>query len=150
MARFGHAVHYPARAPASSPAASCRHALIVLDISMAIVIGPTPPGTGVMAAHLGATDAKSTSPTSRYPRVAAGSRDLVDAHVDDDRALAHVLTRDESRLANRHHQRYPPPQNLPQIARAAVRDGHGGIAAPALAHHQQRERFSHEQTAARA
>jgi len=27
----------------------CRHALIVFDISIAIVIGPTPPGTGVIA-----------------------------------------------------------------------------------------------------
>ena len=49
----------------ASACALCRHALIVLDMSMAIVIGPTPPGTGVIAEHLGATDAKSTSPTSR-------------------------------------------------------------------------------------
>ena len=35
----------------------------VLDISIARVMGPTPPGTGVIAAHCGATEAKSTSPT---------------------------------------------------------------------------------------
>ncbi len=32
--------------------------------SMAIVIGPTPPGTGVMAEAMGETPAKSTSPTN--------------------------------------------------------------------------------------
>lgn len=36
---------------------SCRAACSVFFISMAIVIGPTPPGTGVIAAHFGATSA---------------------------------------------------------------------------------------------
>jgi len=40
-------------------------AVTQFDINMAIVIGPTPPGTGVMAAHFPATASKSTSPTSR-------------------------------------------------------------------------------------
>ncbi len=31
---------------------------------MVMVIGPTPPGTGVMAEAMGATEAKSTSPQS--------------------------------------------------------------------------------------
>jgi len=39
--------------------------LTVFDINIAIVIGPTPPGTGVIAAVLGATSSKATSPTSR-------------------------------------------------------------------------------------
>ena len=39
----------------------------VLRISEQMVIGPTPPGTGVMSEHLGATLAKSTSPLSLYP-----------------------------------------------------------------------------------
>ena len=43
----------------------CRAALTVFDISMAIVIGPTPPGTGVIAFALGATSSNATSPTSR-------------------------------------------------------------------------------------
>jgi hypothetical protein len=38
--------------------------LTVFDISIAIVIGPTPPGTGVIALTFGATFSKSTSPTS--------------------------------------------------------------------------------------
>ncbi len=38
---------------------------MVFAMSMAMVMGPTPPGTGVMAEHLGATESKSTSPTRR-------------------------------------------------------------------------------------
>ena len=40
-------------------------ARMVLRINMAMVMTPTPPGTGVMAVHFGATASKSTSPTSR-------------------------------------------------------------------------------------
>ena len=36
----------------------------VFDISMAIVIGPTPPGTGVIQPATSAAAAKSTSPAS--------------------------------------------------------------------------------------
>ena len=36
---------------------SCRAACNVFFISSAMVIGPTPPGTGVMAEHFGATSA---------------------------------------------------------------------------------------------
>ncbi len=43
----------------------CRQAFTVFDISIAIVIGPTPPGTGVIAAAFCATSSKATSPTSR-------------------------------------------------------------------------------------
>src|SRR5207253_10476901 len=43
----------------------CRAALTVFDINIAIVIGPTPPGTGVIALAFGATSSNATSPTSR-------------------------------------------------------------------------------------
>ena len=43
----------------------CRAAFTVFDINIAIVIGPTPPGTGVIAAAFLATSSKATSPTSR-------------------------------------------------------------------------------------
>jgi len=43
----------------------CRHALTVFDISIAIVIGPTPPGTGVIAATFFETSSNATSPTRR-------------------------------------------------------------------------------------
>ena len=42
-------------------------ALTVFFISIATVIGPTPPGTGVMKDVSGATFSKSTSPTRREP-----------------------------------------------------------------------------------
>ena len=49
----------------SNQAVRRSQAVTVLLINIAIVIGPTPPGTGVIAEHLGATASKSTSPTSR-------------------------------------------------------------------------------------
>ena len=44
--------------------------------SIVIVIGPTPPGTGVMAEATAAQEAKSASPQRRYPYgfVASGTR----------------------------------------------------------------------------
>ena len=42
-------------------------ALMVFLINIATVIGPTPPGTGVIEEHIGATRSKSTSPTKRNP-----------------------------------------------------------------------------------
>lgn len=47
--------------------------LNVLDRSMAIVIGPTPPGTGVIAEATLEASSKQTSPTSRYPRALSAS-----------------------------------------------------------------------------
>jgi len=48
----------------STPGTAERAASIVLTISMVTVIGPTPPGTGVIAEATSATAAKSTSPHS--------------------------------------------------------------------------------------
>lgn len=42
----------------------------VFCISMAMVIGPTPPGTGVICDAFCLASAKLTSPTSLYPRLA--------------------------------------------------------------------------------
>ncbi len=39
-------------------------AVTVLDINIAIVIGPTPPGTGVIKDDFSAQDSNSTSPTN--------------------------------------------------------------------------------------
>ena len=52
------------------------YAMSVFFISEQMVIGPTPPGTGVMKEHFGATFSKSTSPERRKPllRVASGTR----------------------------------------------------------------------------
>ena len=40
---------------------------MVFDSSIAIVIGPTPPGTGVINEHFGATSSNLTSPFSLPP-----------------------------------------------------------------------------------
>src|SRR2546423_1148065 len=45
----------------------------VFSISIAIVIGPTPPGTGVIFEATSRTDSKSTSPCSRVPVLVPGS-----------------------------------------------------------------------------
>ena len=76
------------------------HAVTVLAMSMAIVIGPTPPGTGVIAAHRSATASKSTSPTMRYPLAESRVLDAVDADIDDDRILANVIRAKEMRTAD--------------------------------------------------
>jgi hypothetical protein len=51
--------------PLVSPAVSASAAFTVFVRSIATVIGPTPPGTGVIAAAFSATASKSTSPTRR-------------------------------------------------------------------------------------
>ena len=43
----------------------CRAAFTVFDISIAMVIGPTPPGTGVIALTFLDTSPNATSPTRR-------------------------------------------------------------------------------------
>jgi len=43
-------------------------AVTVLAINMAMVSGPTPPGTGVMRPAFGRTRVKSTSPVNTAPR----------------------------------------------------------------------------------
>ena len=70
--------------------------------SIATVIGPTPPGTGVMCAALGLTASKSTSPTVFF--VPSGKRHAIDPDVDHDRAVAHVIRADQSGFAHRDHQ----------------------------------------------
>jgi hypothetical protein len=64
----------------------------VLESSIVIVIGPTPPGTGVIYDAIGSTAAKSTSPHS-FPSAAA-----VHAHVYyNDRTWRHHVGGDEFR-----------------------------------------------------
>jgi hypothetical protein len=48
-------------------------AVTVLTNSMVTVIGPTPPGTGLIASAFSLTASKSISPTSRFPVLEAGS-----------------------------------------------------------------------------
>src|SRR5262249_13817129 len=61
---------HPSRAPPHKSGCGnptmAHAARIVLSMRQAIVIGPTPPGTGVMAPATSATSAKATSPTIRF------------------------------------------------------------------------------------
>lgn len=52
---------------------SPRRAAKVLSIRMQLVMGPTPPGTGVIHEHLELTASKSTSPRRREPLLVVGS-----------------------------------------------------------------------------
>src|SRR5205814_1433196 len=52
-------------AHAARRSANLLAAVSVLSISIAIVIGPTPPGTGVRSDATSRTESKSTSPTRR-------------------------------------------------------------------------------------
>lgn len=56
---------YPAQCSTFSPLAARRALSSVFCSSMAMVMGPTPPGTGVMRLALAAALSNSTSPTSR-------------------------------------------------------------------------------------
>ena len=73
-----------------------------LDISMAMVIGPTPPGTGVIMDATGSTCAKSTSPQSLF------SAFSVNTYVNDNRALFHIIFCKEFRFADGTHKAYRP------------------------------------------
>ena len=61
----------------------------VLAISMAMVIGPTPPGTGVIApARCGGLGIGDIADKTGLAFAALGRRDAVHADIDDDGALA--------------------------------------------------------------
>src|SRR5690606_36687408 len=63
----------PHQRATASEAVIARAARSVFCSNIVIVIGPTPPGTGVIASATSAASSKCTSPTSRYPRFALGS-----------------------------------------------------------------------------
>ena len=89
--------------------------------SIAIVIGPTPPGTGVIAPATCATPAKSTSPQSLPARVA------VHADVDHDRARLDHRRRQRVGAADGGDDDVGAARVLGEIGRAAVADGDGRV-----------------------
>ena len=110
---------------------------------MAIVSGPMPPGTGVIAAARGATVRHSTSPTSARPFFSEAGPVLgalahdapqlrrvghaVDAHVDHHRPLPDVVGRQEPRLADRRHDNVRLPADRRQVPRPGVAQDHRGV-----------------------
>ena len=82
----------------------------------AIVIGPTPPGTGVIAPATSLTASKSTSPQST-------AVDAVHADVDHGRAGLDPVGADHPRAADGGDQDVGAAADLGEVARARVADG---------------------------
>ncbi len=107
--------------------ASCNSAArSVLASSVAIVIGPTPPGTGVIHRRASFAAAKSTSPHS-LPSARA-----IDADVDDDRARLDPVALHELRACRRRRRRCPPAARGP-AGRASSSGRRSPCSAPSAA-----------------
>jgi len=84
----------------------------------AIVIGPTPPGFGVIFPATGCTSAKATSPTSRTVlRIWVGN--TIHADVDHDRARLDHIRSHKFRDAHRGDKNVRTAAMLGNVARAA-------------------------------
>ena len=82
-----------------------------------MVIGPTPPGTGVIAPATSLASSKATSPTSRLLPSSAG--DAVDADVDHGRAGLEPVALDHLRPADRGDDDVGAADDVGQVAGAA-------------------------------
>jgi len=115
---------------AASPAIRLA-AVTVLTSRQATVMGPTPPGTGVMALATSRAALSSTSPTSLVLPSAAltGSRKgtgLVPTSITDDAGLE-PLSLDHLGPAGGRHQYVRLPTDRRQILRLRMGDGHGAV-----------------------
>ena len=99
--------------PPMRQACSVRALRRVFFRSIATVIGPTPPGTGVIQPARFWT-ASNVHVAHRFLRP-VGHRDAVDADVDDHRPFADVVGADQPRLAHRDDQNLGPPRVGGQI-----------------------------------
>jgi hypothetical protein len=79
----------------------CRAALTVFAISIAMVIGPTPPGTGVIALAFFDYFVKCDIAHQAITAFACCVFHAVDSYVDDDGAFAHVISLHKFRSPNR-------------------------------------------------
>ena len=70
-------------------------------MSMAMVMGPTPPGTGVMAEQSGADFVERDVAGEAVAGFLAGVFDAVDADIDDDGTGFHPVRLDHFRAADR-------------------------------------------------
>ena len=108
----------------------------MLRRSAAIVIGPTPPGTGVRS--------PATSADVRRDVAHDLAVDAVDPDVDDGRARPDHLGRDHPGAADRSDHDVGLADERAEVARAAVRERHGRV----LGEEQERHRLSHDVRAA--
>ena len=102
-------------------AAAARAASSVLRSSIAIVIGPTPRGTGVMQPR--ALGRGVEVDVADQPVVGA-----VDADVDHRRALLDPVALHHPRAPDRGDEHVGAAAHVGQVARARVADGHGRVA----------------------
>ena len=79
-----------------------------------MVIGPTPPGTGVIAPAMPCASAKATSPTSLD--LPSGAGDPVDADIDDDGARLDPVAAHDFRPAHRRDQNIGAAQDRREVA----------------------------------
>ena len=113
----------------------------VLSSRQAIVIGPTPPGTGVTAPATSLASA-ATSPTIRDLPPSPGN--AVDADVDHGRARLDPVLADHLRPADRRDQNVGAAADIGEILGLGMRDGHGGV----LRQQQLRDRLADDVGAA--
>ena len=108
-------IETPNRGSTRSAAAA---ALTAFPISQTSVIGPTPPGTGVMASAFAATLVELD--VAHEPNLAGlGILDGIDTHVDGDHAVADHVARHETRDAGRHDQDVGLPRERGEIRSCA-------------------------------
>jgi hypothetical protein len=103
----------------------------VLYSSMVMVMGPTPPGTGVMALALSFAASNSTSPTSFFSPTRF-------TDIDHYRPWLYPFPLDHLGAADGGDQHIGPPYLLGKIAGAGMADRHRGM----LGQTHQRHRFA--------
>ncbi len=100
----------------------------MLAISMAMVIGPTPPGTGVMApAALRRLGIGDVADESGLAFAFFGRGDAIDADIDDGSARLDPVALDHFGPADGGHQNVGGAGERRQVPGAAVRDGDGAV-----------------------
>ena len=105
----------------------------VLRIRQAMVIGPTPPGTGVIA--LATSDADAKVDVADEARFGA-----IDPDIDHASAGFQPIALDHLRPSHRGDHDVPPAHDFGQVLRPAVGDGHRA----ACADQQQRHRLAND------
>ena len=91
----------------------------------AMVIGPTPPGTGVIAPATSAASSKATSPTSRL--LPSSARHAVDADVDHRRARLDPVAADHLGPADGGDDDVGAAHDVGQVAGSRMGDGDGAL-----------------------
>ena len=91
-------------------------------------MGPTPPGTGVMNEHLGATSSNFTSPGQLESGFLGGIGHTGSTYINNDSAFLDHFRLNKVRLSQRSNDDVRFLAFLYQVFAAAVAYGHCGIA----------------------